>query len=136
MSAIIGRSLYKPFVISLALAFLYATVLLKLGRDWWHAENYSHGLLIAFIIGYIVSSQPKRLEVVEACSGIRSLMTLITLAVVFAYFTYPRSDNSGSGPGSSGGNQAPARFKSFGLWRSIIIVMAAIPIAILTNVLR
>ena len=259
MSAIIGRSLYKPFVISLALAFLYATVLSKLGRDWWHDENYSHGLLIPFIIGYILwsqrerltkhvgrpsfgwgatavvlgllglwagtagaelfvqrislvvmlagiviyfwgfkllrlvfvplvllllaipiptivlnkiafplqllasrcavstiaafnipvlrqgnvielmplgSSQPKRLEVVEACSGIRSLMTLITLAVVFAYFTYPRSDSDGPGPGSRSGHQDPAKLKSFGLWRSTIIVMAAIPIAIFTNVLR
>ncbi|MEP6706613.1 MAG: exosortase [Pyrinomonadaceae bacterium] len=259
MSAIIGRSLYKPFVISLALAFLYATVLLKLGRDWWHDENYSHGLLIPFIIGYILwnqrarlskhvghpsfgwgatavllglfglwagtagaelfvqrislvvmfggiviyfwglklfrlllvplallllaipiptivlnkiafplqllasrcavstiaafnipvlrqgnviellplgSSQPKKLEVVEACSGIRSLMTLITLAVVFAYFTYPRGDNAGHGPGGSAGNRGRVKWKSFGLWRSTIIVMSAIPIAILTNVVR
>jgi len=29
--------------------------------------------------------EPKRLAVVEACSGIRSLMTLVTLAVVYAY---------------------------------------------------
>src|SRR5258705_12901598 len=34
--------------------------------------------------------EPKRLAVVEACSGIRSLMTLVTLAVVYAYFTGPK----------------------------------------------
>src|SRR5205807_7746234 len=42
-------------------AFLYATVLLKLARDWWHDENYSHGLLIPFIIGDILWSQRGRL---------------------------------------------------------------------------
>src|SRR3990170_7993241 len=40
------------------------------------------------------ASETKKLEVVEACSGIRSLMTLVTLAAVYAYFTYPRSDDS------------------------------------------
>src|SRR5205814_8928052 len=33
------------------------------------------------------AKEPKRLAVVESCSGIRSLMTLVTLAVVYAYFT-------------------------------------------------
>jgi hypothetical protein len=37
------------------------------------------------------ASEPKRLAVVEACSGIRSLMTLITLAVIYAYFTKPKA---------------------------------------------
>src|ERR671920_854155 len=44
----------------------------------------------------IGSTTTKKLEVVEACSGIRSLMTLVTLAVVFAYFTSP-SDEGGTG---------------------------------------
>ncbi len=38
----------------LGLAFLYATVLAKLGRDWWTDENYSHGLLVPFVIGFII----------------------------------------------------------------------------------
>src|SRR5260370_35026158 len=42
--------------------------------------------------------EPKRLAIVEACSGIRSLMTLVTLAVVYAHFTGPgRGRNSRTG---------------------------------------
>src|SRR5712664_864361 len=210
MSVAILRKLYQPIAIAVALAFVYFTVLLKLGGDWWNDENYSHGLLIPFIIFYIFwrdrdrflttrpspaarwgdvgvgvsmlllwagvagaelfvqrislvlmigsvvtyfrgfrllrllavrlsllilsipipqivfnriafplqlfasrcavgamsffnipvlrqgniiellplgASEPKKLAVVEACSGIRSLMTLVTLAVIYAYFT-------------------------------------------------
>jgi len=74
------------------------------------------------------SFDTKKLEVVEACSGIRSLMTLVTLAVVFAYFTHP-------------GDEPPSgkRFgwlRSYGFWRAVIIISSAIPIAILTNAFR
>jgi exosortase/archaeosortase family protein len=76
------------------------------------------------------ATTPKRLEVVEACSGIRSLMTLVTLAVVFAYFTHPKSDRG------EGGGGALHALKSYGFWRSLILVLSAVPIAILTNALR
>lgn len=230
-----------------AVLFVYATVLVKLGGQWWVDENYSHGLLIPFIIGYIVWSErarlesatrrpslvwggvlvtgallmlwagtagaelfmqrtslvvmlagitiyfwgwhilrlalvpllllalaipipaiifnqiafplqlfasrcavwamrafdipvlrqgnvielmplnstvTKKLEVVEACSGIRSLMTLLTLAVVFAYFTHPRGQQGGG---------LRASLKRYGTWRSAILVLSAVPIAIITN---
>ena len=48
------KTLWKPVLIGLALAFLYAGVLAKLGRDWWTDENYSHGLLVPFVIGFII----------------------------------------------------------------------------------
>ena len=255
MSVTASTSLWRPLAISAALVFVYGVVLAKLGHDWWTDENYSHGLLIPFIIGYIVwiqrehftrdgarpgtvlggglvllallmlfagtagaelflqrislvvmlaglviffwghrllsllwvplgllvlaipipaiifnkvafplqlfasrcavwsmslwgipvlrqgnviellpkgARETKKLEVVEACSGIRSLMTLLTLAVVFAYFTYPKSNDGDDDSGKG-------MFwwvKSYPFWRSAIIVISAVPIAILTNALR
>ncbi|HUS12396.1 MAG TPA: exosortase [Pyrinomonadaceae bacterium] len=72
----------------------------------------------------------QKLEVVEACSGIRSLMTLMTLAVVFAYFTHP------SPPSSAHSTNVFNGLKSYGFWRSTILLLSAVPIAILTNAFR
>jgi exosortase len=247
--AIPFANVWKAVLLSAAVAFAYWGVLARLGRFWWDDENYSHGLLIPFVIGYILwterdrltsvekrpralwgaaavvaallmlwvgtagaelftqrtslvlllagvvvyfwgwkllsavfvpllllalaipvpsivfnkvafplqlfasrcavwamrafdipvlregnvielyplgSTTTKKLEVVEACSGIRSLMTLVTLAVVFAYFTSP-SDEEGRGGRGFG------RFRSL---RAVLIVLAAVPIAIITNAAR
>jgi len=250
MSVPAPKYLWRALPIAVVIVFAYTTVLVKLSRDWWFDENYSHGLLIPFIIGYIlwlqrdriasVTPRPstllglaavvlgllalwagvagaelytqrmslvlllggtvvyfwgfrllqlvlvpfvllllaipiptiifnkiafplqlfasrcavwsmtlmgipvlrqgnvielkplnsittRKLEVVEACSGIRSLMTLLTLAVVFAYFTHPRPKSDG---------QSSSFFSplgSYGFWRSAILVASAIPIAVITN---
>ena len=261
-----AKHFWQILALGSVLVFAYATVLTKLGHDWWTDENYSHGLLIPFIIGFILwtqrerlartterpamfwgltavvvallalwagtagaelylqrtslvlmlagivlyfwgfsllrlllvpsfllllaipipaivfnkiafplqllasrcavwamtafdipvlrqgnvielmplgASETKKLEVVEACSGIRSLMTLVTLAVVFAYFTHPRGNSGDSdkpqSPAtkfSSGIRSGLARLRSFGFWRATIIVLSAVPIAIFTNALR
>ena len=247
------QNIWKPVLIVGAIAFAYASVLTRLASFWWEDENYSHGLMIPFVIGYMLwagrerlAAEPKRpslwwggaavvlalaalwagtagaelfiqrislvllvagvtvyfwgfrllrsilvplfllllaipipaiifnkvafplqlfasrvavwtmrqfdipvlrqgnvielmplnslttkkLEVVEACSGIRSLMTLVTLAVVFAYFTSPsRHDADGSGGSGSG-------LRNWSFWRSFIIVASAVPIAIVTNAAR
>jgi exosortase len=52
------------------------------------------------------------LEVAEACSGIRSLVSLFTLGIVFGYFVDRRS------------------------WVRAVIALSAIPVAILANGLR
>lgn len=245
------KTIWKPLLIAAALAFLFANVLAKLGFDWWTDENYSHGLLVPFVIGFIIWSEfdalkkavekPKvlfgfvivlfallmllagtlgaelfvrrvslvlilvgivvyffgakilqllvapfalllfsipipqiifnkiafplqiyasqiavwgirlfeiptvrkgnvfeilpqgatqiiALEVVEACSGIRSLMTLVSLALILAYFTRRKNYNADDGWNFC--------FKSFDFWRTIILMLSAIPIAVLTNSFR
>ena len=253
MSVSAPKHLWRALAICAAILFAYGTVLGKLGHDWWTDENYSHGLLIPFVIGYILwtnrerlkqapqrpsllwggaailcallalwagvagaelytqrvslilmlagivvyfwgfpqlrliwvpllllalaipvpaillnkvafplqifasrcavwsmrlfgisvlrqgnviellprgSLETTKLEVVEACSGIRSLMTLITLSVVFAYVTSPPERSP------TPGIPVSRWWKRFGAWRSLILVLAAVPIAILTNALR
>ncbi len=243
--------IWRPCLVAAAICFLYANVLAKLGSDWWTDDNYSHGLLVPFVIGYIVwlefdrlktavskpqfllggalvsfallmllggtlgaelftqrvslalmlagiivyffgakilkflvvpfallflaipipqiifnkiafplqiiasqmaiwgirffevaavrkgnvieilpqgSTQIIALEVVEACSGIRSLMTLVTLALVLAYFTRSKrrvvEDNQ------------LGFLTNRDFWRTIILMLAAIPIAVFTNAAR
>ena len=253
MSVAATKNYWRVLAIISAILFTYAAVLVKLSSNWWSDENYSHGLLVPFIIGYILwierdklaaapvrpsmllggitvavalfalwigvagaelysqrmslvlliagtviyfwglrflrfvwvplallvlaipipaiifnkiafplqlfasrcavwsmsmmgmpvlrqgniielkplnSVETRKLEVVEACSGIRSLMTLVTLAVVFAYFTHPRSDDGPRNGGKLG------FLRSYGFWRSTILVLSAVPIAILTNAAR
>ena len=264
MSAV-PRKIFPPVAIAVALAFLYFTVIVKLANDWWHDENYSHGILIPFVIAFILwqerrsffdsrnapstwlgaigigaalcalwagtagaelfvqrvslvlmlasiviycfgvrlvrvvavplvllvlsipipqiifnriafplqlfasrcavaamsffsipvlrqgnvielmplgASEPKKLAVVEACSGIRSLMTLVTLAVIYAYFTRPTQGSinfSLSSSATADPKMARDKLKfvgNFAFWRALILVIAAVPIAILTNALR
>ena len=51
------KYLWIPIAIASALAFLYANVFVKLGRDWWTDENYSHVLLVPFVIGFVIWSE-------------------------------------------------------------------------------
>ena len=62
--------------------------------------------------GNVLQLANTNLEVAEACSGIRSLVSLLMLGIVLGYFTEPRG---------------PAR---------VAIALAAIPIAILANASR
>jgi len=245
------KTWWKPGFISAALAFLYPKVLAKHGYDWWTDENYSHGLLVPFVIGYIIylqfdelknavkspsfllgfalilfalflllggtlgaelftrrislvfmlagivvyffgakvlkllvapfallllsipipqiifnkiafplqiyasqmavwgirvfavpsvrkgnvieilpsgATQIIALEVVEACSGIRSLMTLVTLALILAYFTSAKRFQADDGQFGF--------LRNFDFWRAIVLMLSAIPIAIFTNAAR
>jgi exosortase len=62
--------------------------------------------------GNVIVLANTTLEVAEACSGIRSLVSLLTLGIVYGYFTDGRG------------------------WMRVIIALATIPIAIVTNGLR
>ena len=73
-------NIWRILAITSALAFAYATVLIKLGEAWWTDENYSHGLLIPFVIGYLLWSERSRL----ARAAGRSSTIWGLSAVVFA----------------------------------------------------
>jgi exosortase len=62
--------------------------------------------------GNILHLPSRSLELVEACSGIRSLVSMLMLAIVLGYFTEQR------------------------LWIRVAIVVAAVPIAVLANAIR
>ena len=62
--------------------------------------------------GNVLQLPGRTLEVVEACSGIRSIVTLLMLAVVVGYFTERR--------------RVPR----------VLLALTAVPIAVLTNALR
>lgn len=243
------QTLWKPVLVVLSVAFLFATVIGRLVEHWWTDENYSHGLLVPFVIAYLVwinfdhlkrdvgrpstvvggglvfvalalllggtlgaelfaqrialvtmiagiliyffggkilqylsipftllilaipipqiifnkiafplqiyasqiavwgirtfgvptvrkgnvieilprnATQIIALEVVEACSGIRSLMTLMTLALILAYFTRGRNTSRDE-------DRWFSFFNDLDFWRGSILVFSAIPIAMITN---
>ncbi len=70
----------KFAAIAAAVGFLYATVLAKLGLDWWTDENYSHGLLVPFVIALIIWKEWDAFQSVEK----RSSALLGGIAIFFA----------------------------------------------------
>jgi len=67
----------------------------------------------ALVEGNIIHLAHTELFVHEACSGLRSLMALVTLGVVFAYF-----------------------FKRGSIWIKLFLVASTIPIAVVVNAFR
>lgn len=62
--------------------------------------------------GNVIELPMMKLEVAEACSGIRSLMSLFTVAIIYGYLLEPST------------------------WRRTLLALASIPIAVAANVLR
>ena len=62
--------------------------------------------------GNVITLANTTLEVAEACSGIRSLISLLTLGIVYGYFTDSRT------------------------WVRVVIALSTVPIAIVANGLR
>lgn len=54
------RQKIAPVAVISALVFVYYSVASKLVLDWWSDENYSHGLLVPFVIGFIVWNERDR----------------------------------------------------------------------------
>jgi exosortase D (VPLPA-CTERM-specific) len=79
LSASSIRPFWKPLVIVAGIVFLYAPVLAKLGFDWWTDDNYSHGLLVPFVIGFVIWLDLERLK--RACDKPDVLFGLIAVAV-------------------------------------------------------
>src|SRR3954470_7681546 len=59
--SISAGKIWKPLLVAAAVAFAYWGVLARLGRFWWEDEHYSHGLLIPFVIAYIIWAERERL---------------------------------------------------------------------------
>jgi exosortase len=62
--------------------------------------------------GNVINLPAMQLEVVEACSGIRSLLSLVTLAIIYGYLVETRT------------------------WVRVTLALASIPIAVAANSLR
>jgi exosortase len=62
--------------------------------------------------GNVIQLPAMQLEVAEACSGIRSLMSLFTVAILYGYFLEKTT------------------------WRRTVLALASIPIAVAANVVR
>ncbi len=82
MSVTASKHLWRALAISAVLIFTYALVLVKLGHDWWIDENYSHGLLIPFIILYILWTQRERFARVKARPSTLWGVALVLLALL------------------------------------------------------
>ncbi|MBK8149586.1 MAG: archaeosortase/exosortase family protein [Acidobacteria bacterium] len=72
---------WRPLAIVVAFAFLYSGVLTKLGRDWWSDENYSHGLLVPFVIGFIIWSEWDEIRAIRLNPS--SLLGIVVIVTAF-----------------------------------------------------
>ena len=84
-NAVNFKFLWKPLLIAAGLAFLFANVLVKLGRDWWTDENYSHGLLVPFVIGFIVWSEFELLKKAVEEPRVRFGLAVVLFAIVMLF---------------------------------------------------
>src|SRR6187200_2373274 len=82
MSVLATKHSWRAIALVFVILFTYGTVLVKLSHDWWSDENYSHGLLVPFIIVYILWSQRDKFAIQRANPS----ALLGGLLIVFALF--------------------------------------------------
>ena len=96
-----------PYIFYNAVAFPLKLVATKIAFGFFKLLGFP-----AFREGNIITLSHTTLQVVDACSGIRSLMTLFTLAFFLAYFRHRH------------------------LWKRLLILILAAPLAVLANAVR
>ena len=62
--------------------------------------------------GNVLTTPEKTFQIVEACSGMRSMITLVTLSLIMGYFTFRKK------------------------WTKLVLILASIPVAIFVNIVR
>jgi len=115
--AMLGRVKFVLFVLLLAIplpAVLFNQITFPLQLL---ASHFASDILPWFQVpvlqdGNIIRLPAMPLEVAEACSGIRSLMSLFTVAVIYGYFLERKT------------------------WRRWVLALSALPIAVAANVAR
>ena len=115
--AMLGRIKFVLFVLLLAIplpAVLYNQITFPLQI---RASQFASDILPWFDVpvlrdGNIIQLPAMPLEVAEACSGIRSLLSLFTVAVIYGYFLERKT------------------------WRRWVLALSALPIAVTANVAR
>ena len=113
----LGQLKFVLFVLLLAIplpAIIYNQITFPL--QMWASSLSSRLLQVVGVpvlqMGNIIRLPAMDLEVAEACSGIRSLMSLFTVAVIYGYFLERET------------------------WRRVLLALSSIPIAVTANVLR
>ena len=113
----LGRLKFVMFVLLLAIplpAIVFNQITFPLQQ--WASTLASRLLPLAGVpvlqMGNIIRLPAMDLEVAVACSGIRSLMSLFTVAVIYGYFLEKET------------------------WRRVLLALSSLPIAVTANVLR
>jgi exosortase len=114
---ILKQSLFILFVLCLAIPlptilFNQITFPLQLLASRFASEILPLAGVPVLRDGNIIQLPAMPLEVAEACSGIRSLMSLFTVAVIYGYFL------------------------EHATWRRVVLALSALPIAVTANVAR
>jgi exosortase len=115
--AMLGRAKFVLFVLLLAIPlptilFNQITFPLQLLASRFASDLLPLAGVPVLQDGNIIQLPAMPLEVAEACSGIRSLMSLFTVAVIYGYFLERAT------------------------WRRVVLALSSIPIAVTANVAR
>jgi exosortase len=115
--AMLGKLKFVLFVLLLAIplpaiVFNQITFPLQIMASTLSSDLLPHLGVPVLQEGNVINLPAMPLEVAEACSGIRSLLSLFTVAVIYGYFLERAT------------------------WRRVVLALSAVPIAVTANVAR